>query len=328
MTPLITVAIPTRNRQLCAATLVRAALELIPDCQVVVNDNSDDDSLGALLGDMVSDPRLSYCYQPDNLSVVENFNNALARSTGEYITFLGDDDMIGPRFREFVLKAKAAGIDALLYRTDRRPLHYFWPGVSSPRWGDMGGKLYFSRYTGRGHDLDIQWASRDAIAHLGTGPRRMPRIYLGVISRKLVERAEATFGPLFGGFSPDVYSSHLLARCCAKPVVVDYPLIIPGASPKSTSAARAERSDGAMTIRTTKSRVTFNRPFSLKGVDGVQPPGSYEVETDEEVIEGNERTVYRRVATILYLSAGGTTVSCTIDPDDLAAVLARDAADG
>ena len=83
-----------------------------------------------------------------------------------------------------------------------------------------------------------------------------------------------------------------------------------------------------MTIRTTKSRVTFNRPFSLKGVDGVQPPGSYEVETDEEVIEGNERTVYRRVATILYLSAGGTTVSCTIDPDDLAAALARDAADG
>ena len=81
-----------------------------------------------------------------------------------------------------------------------------------------------------------------------------------------------------------------------------------------------------MTIRTTKSRVTFNRPFSLKGVDGVQPPGSYEVETDEETIEGNERTVYRRVATILYLSAGGVTVSCAIDPDDLAAALARDAA--
>jgi hypothetical protein len=79
-----------------------------------------------------------------------------------------------------------------------------------------------------------------------------------------------------------------------------------------------------MTIRTTKSRVTFKAPFSLSGIDGVQPPGSYDVETDEEVIEGNQHTVYRRVATILYLTTRAVTLSCAIDPDDLAAALARD----
>ncbi len=79
-------------------------------------------------------------------------------------------------------------------------------------------------------------------------------------------------------------------------------------------------------IRTTKSRVTFRAPFSLRGIDGVQPAGSYDVDTDEEAIEGNGHTVYRRVATILYLTSHGVTLSCTIRPDDLAAALARDAA--
>ena len=81
-----------------------------------------------------------------------------------------------------------------------------------------------------------------------------------------------------------------------------------------------------MTIRTTPSSVTFKYSFSLKGIDGVQPAGTYDVDTDEEAIEGKGHTVYRRVATILYLTGEGVTRSCTVDPDDLAAALARDSA--
>lgn len=79
-----------------------------------------------------------------------------------------------------------------------------------------------------------------------------------------------------------------------------------------------------MTIRTTKSTATFARPFSIKGLQGEQPPGTYEVETDEEVIEGNGRTVYRRVATHIFLKSGGTTRTCTIKAADLDDALAKD----
>ena len=41
-----------------------------------------------------------------------------------------------------------------------------------------------------------------------------------------------------------------------------------------------------MTMRTTDTIVTFHRPFCLKGVDRVLPPGDYRVVTDEELIEG------------------------------------------
>ncbi|OHD14851.1 MAG: hypothetical protein A2Z96_08010 [Spirochaetes bacterium GWB1_48_6] len=243
MEPIITIVIPTLNRQKYAAILVQSVLELIPNCQVVVNDNSDNDSLREMLCDSLSDPRLSYKYFKQVMSVVENFNSALERAQGRYICFLGDDDMIGPRFLSYVEWAEKNKIEAILYRNKGRVIHYFWPGVSSPRWGDLGGKLFFSDFSGEITPSAIPRAIKDAINHLGSGPRNMPRIYLGIVSRELIWRVQECYGLLFGGFSPDIYSSHLLSTCCGKAAVVDFPFIIPGASPKSTSAARAERSD-------------------------------------------------------------------------------------
>jgi hypothetical protein len=40
-----------------------------------------------------------------------------------------------------------------------------------------------------------------------------------------------------------------------------------------------------MTTRATSKIVTFARPFTLKGVDRILPPGEYRVVTDEELIE-------------------------------------------
>ena len=79
-----------------------------------------------------------------------------------------------------------------------------------------------------------------------------------------------------------------------------------------------------MTIRTTKSTVTFRSPFRVKGMSEQQPAGTYEIETDEEAIEGNDRTVYRRVATLLILKDSGHIRTITIDPASLQVALATD----
>lgn len=80
-----------------------------------------------------------------------------------------------------------------------------------------------------------------------------------------------------------------------------------------------------MAVRTTRSEVTFLAPFVLAELDEPQPAGSYVVETDEEIIEGNERTAYVRVATLLYLESGAMTRVVSIDPTGLQAALANDA---
>jgi len=83
-----------------------------------------------------------------------------------------------------------------------------------------------------------------------------------------------------------------------------------------------------MTLRTTRSTVNFTAPFTLKALAGPQPAGLYDVETEEEIVEGNARTVYIRIATLLYVRSPGMTRTVTIDPDDLRRALAEDDAAG
>ncbi|MEH2511251.1 hypothetical protein V1291_002605 [Nitrobacteraceae bacterium AZCC 1564] len=56
-----------------------------------------------------------------------------------------------------------------------------------------------------------------------------------------------------------------------------------------------------MTTRTRREIVTFKHPARIKGVDRIIPAGSYEIVTDEEMIEGISYPVYRRVATLILL---------------------------
>ena len=84
-----------------------------------------------------------------------------------------------------------------------------------------------------------------------------------------------------------------------------------------------------MTTRTTRKTVEFSHPFSLESIGRILPAGSYEVMTDEELIEGLSFPVYRRVATMLLVptqSCQGSVEMLTVDPLSLAAAKDRDTA--
>ena len=83
-----------------------------------------------------------------------------------------------------------------------------------------------------------------------------------------------------------------------------------------------------MTIRTTRTTVTFRHPFSLKGAEGPLPAGDYRVLTDEEPIGGLPSPAYRRVATLIFslVERPDAPPMFAIDPEDLAAALERDRA--
>jgi hypothetical protein len=73
------------------------------------------------------------------------------------------------------------------------------------------------------------------------------------------------------------------------------------------AGAKSRRSDGTlghagrrnMTMRTRRETITFSHPFRLRGIDRELPAGSYDVVTDEEMIEGLSFPVFRRVATMI-----------------------------
>ena len=84
-----------------------------------------------------------------------------------------------------------------------------------------------------------------------------------------------------------------------------------------------------MLTRTHRKTVIFHGPFSLEDIGRLLPAGSYEVVTDEELIEGLSFPVYRRIATMMLAPAQynhATVEMLTVDPIDLAAAIERDAA--
>jgi hypothetical protein len=72
--------------------------------------------------------------------------------------------------------------------------------------------------------------------------------------------------------------------------------------------------------------VTFAHPFRLKGVDGFHPAGAYDVDTDEDLIDGLSFLSWHRVATLIYLRrSDGSTELHRLAPSDFDAALRRDA---
>jgi len=74
-------------------------------------------------------------------------------------------------------------------------------------------------------------------------------------------------------------------------------------------------------MRTHRNTVVFGRPFRLKGVGRVLPPGSYQVVTDEELIEGLSFPVWHRVSTAIIIPAeqASSIEMVAVDPRDLQA---------
>jgi len=83
-----------------------------------------------------------------------------------------------------------------------------------------------------------------------------------------------------------------------------------------------------MSLRTTRHTATFNEPFSLRNVEGLQPAGDYNVFSEEELITGLHRIAWRRVLTLLQTpsisSTEGTPRLVVISQEELDAALMRD----
>jgi hypothetical protein len=77
-------------------------------------------------------------------------------------------------------------------------------------------------------------------------------------------------------------------------------------------------------MRTTRSTVSFQRPFTLNRDVGELPAGSYDIEIDEEELQATDRTAYRRIAIYFFLQSSASTRTIVVNPTDLETALERD----
>jgi glycosyltransferase involved in cell wall biosynthesis len=126
--PLVSILIPTYNRPEYLRRAVESCLaQTYPHFEVIITDNSTNDD-SARLAATWTNPRLRYFKNQGNLGAVGSSNRAVSLSSGPYIKFLMDDDLLKPRCLELMVKAleenPTAGIAMapmdLIDETDRR----------------------------------------------------------------------------------------------------------------------------------------------------------------------------------------------------------------
>lgn len=83
-----------------------------------------------------------------------------------------------------------------------------------------------------------------------------------------------------------------------------------------------------MTIRSRRETVTFRHPFCIHGIERVLPAGAYQVIADEETIDSETFSAWRRVGTSIIVPVEGVLGSVemlSIRAIDLADAQANDA---
>ena len=79
-----------------------------------------------------------------------------------------------------------------------------------------------------------------------------------------------------------------------------------------------------MESRITRTLVTFRRPFTLPGLGGPKPAGSYTVRIEEERLDTLSIDAWRQTGCIMVLRQNGAEEHVAVDPRDLSAALAHD----
>lgn len=227
------VLLPTRNR----LDLLKYAVESVrrqdrDNWEIIVSDNDSEDDIAGYVAS-VADSRIKYFRTPRFIPVTDNWNNALDKATGDYITMLGDDDCL--------MKGYFRVLGELLERfsypdcVTTNAFLYAYPGVMP---GHPDGYLQPYGYAEffRGTPEPFLLEKKDAVDLVKNSMNLKLRFGYNMqyfaFSRHLVKSLEAK-GKFFQSPYPDYYASNVLLLKADRILVCPHPLVTIGISPKS-----------------------------------------------------------------------------------------------
>ena len=240
---LLSIIIPTRNRCEYAVDTIRSLLKIKESCfEIVVQDNSDNNHLEDYIKNNFNDKRIVYNHVIEQLDVIANFDQSLAFVSGDYLTFIGDDDGVNSELLTAARWCKSHKIDAL---TPENIAGYFWPDLRQKYYGaSNSGKLTIKPFTGKftkkNPTLGLHKSAAYGFQNL-VNTTIIPKLYYGLVKRACFDRVKARTGSYFPGCSPDMSSAIAVSSYVENFYTVDYPLYLPGSSAKSTAGSSAEK---------------------------------------------------------------------------------------
>ena len=232
---LLSIVIPTKNRQIYAVAAVESVLRLSArnvEIEVIVRDCSDNNSLCDLLKSKFSDDdRYHYIYDSSKPSMTENWDLAFSEARGHYVCGIGDDDAVLGNILDVVEYMDTNNIDCI-----RQPMvNYFWPGsfLNTHNYS----KLVFPKaMLGSVWLVDTSSFYDAKVEACGFGyTHELPNVYHAIIKTDILREHKAFCGHIFNGTSLDAYSSFAFTKYIKHIAVTDFPFSIHGACPTSNT---------------------------------------------------------------------------------------------
>lgn len=239
---LLSILIPTKDRYDTLFVIINSILNFIDsvDFEVVIQDNSKDNSLAIEYFKNLDDDRVKYFYSPLPVSVSNNTELAINNSNGKYLMFVGDDDLISPYVCDFVNYINNNGISALVYT----PGYYWWNTVEFDKETKYKKKkaLILPRKVGFSFKKLSTKTELSRMLSSGAGTYSLlPKLYHGIVLKDKIELIKLKTGTYVPGASPDISLSTSLCFILDEYYFVDYPLSVYGASSKSGGGMTAQK---------------------------------------------------------------------------------------
>jgi glycosyltransferase involved in cell wall biosynthesis len=222
--PKFSIIIPTRNRaDTLYYTLQTCLFQSFKDYEIIVCDNNSSDNTRFILENF-DDSRIKYYHTAKSLAMRDNWELAVSKAEGEFITVLGDDDGLNPHALQYLNKL----IDFFGNSVIRWEwAQYYWPNVNLPNVNKLCVPI-----TNRIKFLE----SKKMIKKVLNGQSNyhiLPTIYNSIVHRDIIELLKGKTGRVFQSESPDVYSGFAISYLAKNYISVSYPISIAGISIKS-----------------------------------------------------------------------------------------------
>jgi glycosyltransferase involved in cell wall biosynthesis len=233
---LLSIIIPTKDRYYTLIPVVKALLNHIigDNFEIIVHDNSLDNKEGIREFSKINDDRVRYFHYKEKLTVSENSHLAIGCAKGEYLLFIGDDDLVSPYVLKIVQLIKDKSIDCLIYNKG----NYYWPNTVFQKEYAFNhpSHLQFTRnYDLVFTTLKTQEVFKATLRKGGTFLFDMPALYHGIVNKKTMDQVLKKFGSYVPGSSPDMAIAAALSSILEEHHYVNYPVSITGASKKSAA---------------------------------------------------------------------------------------------
>ncbi|WP_199248738.1 glycosyltransferase family A protein [[Phormidium] sp. ETS-05] len=130
--PLVSVCIPTLNRPDFLSQAIHSVIDQsFQDWEIIIFDNhSDTAEENRRLIEKLDNPKIKYYFSSERLPMAENWNNCLKKSSGAYVKYLMDDDILHPQCLE-IMTSVFADYPSLALASVDRALFYRLPELSN-----------------------------------------------------------------------------------------------------------------------------------------------------------------------------------------------------